>query len=736
MIPLLILAFLALALPALAAGPMFWDLPGGRPFADCRLEGVTIDGAGRLSPGLVHGRGVGLPGGVTWCVVADPRGGILAGTGHEGQIVRIVPDGEPQAFADLEAPEVFCLLPLDDGRLLAGCGPEGQVYAVAPDGTAEMIGNAAGQYVWGMAPDPEGGRIWLVSGSPATVQALDLGTGLIAQAVTLPAENALDVLPEQDGSLLVSTQGPGMVYRVTPGSDGEPELLLETAQDEARRLLKGPEDGVYLVALAPADAFELDADIEDPDLRRRSVPVVMLPFLKDRETPRIPRGAVYRIDGDLPGTVVWSGDLDLMFATWDDRLGWIAGGGLIKETGLATLYRLDPPAGYSPLTSWEGGDILDILVEAAGDRPAVAVAQANPGRIDWFGDDFQAARTATGPVLDAGKTVAWGRLSWQGEPGPGGVRWSVRTGNRAIPDGGWTDWSETWEDQDFPVDAPASRYLQWRAEFLGEQQDPARAHVAAVTVSAFGHNFPPVISEFRQEDVQSVFMGGLMNHRENITRSFRSGLKAEFNRSGDGPEIASEGRASLGGKVLVFTWKVTDPDEDRLEHSLSYRPLGKESPTWREAAKGDGTGVDGWDTSDVPDGLYQVRLEVSDAPDNPGHLAHLAERILGPVRVDNTPPVVSGFGARSRERGVRLILRAEDAGSPLAGAVLVLPDGARERLDPVDGICDSPAEDFDFTYLPDGARTAGIPGWVRVEIMDLAGNVVAVETEVASQERR
>ncbi|MFH2053297.1 MAG: hypothetical protein ABIK96_12585 [bacterium] len=733
MIVTLTLAFLALALPALAAGPMFWDLPGGRPFADCRLEGVTIDGAGRLSPGLVHGRGAELPGGVTWCLVADPRGGILAGTGHEGQIVRIVPEGEPQVFADLEAPEVFCLLPLDDGRILAGCGPEGQVYAVAPDGTAEKIGDAAGQYVWGMAPDPRGGRIWLVSGSPATIQALDLGTGQIGDAVTLPAENALDVLPEQDGSLLVSTQGPGMVYRVTPGSDGEPELLLETAQDEARRLLKGPDGGIYLVALAPADAFGLDGDPEDPDLRRRSVPVVMLPFLKDRDTPRIPRGAVYRIDGDLPGALVWSGDLDLMFATWDDRLGWIAGGGLIKETGLATLYRLDPPAGYSPLTSWEGGDILDILVEPDGGRPAVVVAQANPGRIDWFGNDFKAARTATGPVLDAGKTVAWGRLSWQGEPGPGGLRWSVRTGNRAIPDGGWTDWSKTWKDHDVSLDLPASRYLQWRVEFLGDQPDPVRAHVAAVTVSAFGPNFPPVISEFKQEDVQSVFMGGLMNHRENITRSFRSGLKAEFNRAGGGPEVAPEGRAALGGKVLVFSWKVTDPDDDRLEHTLIYRPWTESPGRFREASKGNGGGVDGWETSDVPDGLYEVILRVTDAPDNPGHLAHMAISKLGPVRVDNTPPVVSEFEARFKDQGVRLFLKAADEGSPLAGAMLVLPDGTRERLDPIDRICDSPEEDFDFVYHYDPLRTTQLPAWVRVEVMDLAGNVTAVETDVKSR---
>ncbi|MGD9549025.1 MAG: hypothetical protein AB7V45_15980 [Candidatus Krumholzibacteriia bacterium] len=733
MIVTLTLAFLAFALPALAAGPMFWDLPGGRPFADCRLEGVTIDGAGRLSPGLVHGRGADLPGGVTWCVVPDPRGGILAGTGHEGQIVRIVPDGEPQVYADLEAPEVFCLLTLDDGRLLAGCGPEGQVYAVAPDGTAAKIGDAAGQYVWGMAQDPAGGRVWLVSGSPATVQALDLDTGRIGDAVTLPAENALDVLPEPDGSLLVSTQGPGMVYRVTPGSDGEPELLLETAQDEARRLLQGPDGGIYLVALAPAEAFDLDGDPEVPDLRRRSVPVVMLPFLNDRDTPRIPRGAVYRIDGDLPGSLVWSGDLDLMFATWDHRLGWIAGGGLIKETGLATLYRLDPPAGYSPLTSWAGGDILDILVEPDGNRPAVAVAQANPGRIDWFGDDFKAARTATGPVLDAGKTVAWGRLSWQGEPGPGGVRWSVRTGNRAIPDGGWTAWSKTWKDHDVSLDLPASRYLQWRAEFLGDQPDPARAHVAAVTVSAFGPNFPPVISEFKQEDVQSVFMGGLMNHRDNITRSFRSGLKAEFNRGSDGPEVSPEGRAALGGKVLVFSWKVTDPDDDRLEHTLFYRPWAGSPGRYREASKGNGEGVDGWDTSDVPDGLYEMILSVTDAPDNPGHLAHLATSKLGPVRVDNTPPVVSDFGARVKDQGIHLFLKAADGSSPLAGAMLVLPDGTRERLDPLDRICDSLEEEFDFVYHSDPLRTTQLPAWVRIEVMDLAGNVTAVETDVESR---
>ena len=88
---------------------------------------------------------------------------------------------------------------------------------------------------------------------------------------------------------------------------------------------------------------------------------------------------------------------------------------------------------------------------------------------------------------------------------------------------------------------------------------------------------------------------------------------------------------------------------------------------------------------------------------------------------------------RKIKRGSRTAtcFRAEDEGGVLAHALLVLPDGARERLDPVDRICDSAREEFAVEVAwPPAEGPAGAEPWrLRLEVWDLAGNLAVAEGE-------
>jgi hypothetical protein len=163
---------------------------------------------------------------------------------------------------------------------------------------------------------------------------------------------------------------------------------------------------------------------------------------------------------------------------------------------------------------------------------------------------------------------------------------------------------------------------------------------------------------------------------------------------------------------------------------LAYRRDGDQA--WRDILVGRNEPLGSWDTSEVPDGTYFLRLTASDSPDNPGHLAAAASRMLGPIVVDNTGPEISRFKLEAVPDGVRLSLTATDDAGVLAGARLRLPDGTTERLDPVDGICDSPTEKFAAKVLwPRGGRDPGAVPWLfRVEVRDLGGNTTVAEGEV------
>ncbi len=713
----------------LGAGPIFWDWPADRSFDEMLLEGAALDREGNLVAGLA-----GVPAGpvgpeVFWRIIPDGRGGYYTGTGHGGEIHHTNARDKSRLVAQLAGTEVFSLLKIPGAELLAGCGPDGQLFGMDDQGTATLLGSVPGGYVWAMAADPKGDTVWLAVGSPAAVFRYDPGSGSLTEAVALPAQNALDLMFDDQGRLLVSTQGPGLIYRIDTDRPDRPGLLFETPQDEVRKLILGPEGYLFALALNTESGDMQGAGLQS-GAEKNTAPPALLSLMMEPEGPQISRAALYRLEGDGLVTPWWSGDVDLMIAAWSPRYGWLGGGPMMDDSGRTKLYGLTPPTGSHAVAGWSGGDILDILVTTkSGEDDSIIVCQAHPGSVTALGGRLDAPKYALSPSLDGGLPVKWGRLNWTADGQGGKLKWSVRTGNRSEPDDSWSDWSDSWADEDHALEVPASRFLQWRVEFPSTgSENPLR--LTSVAVSAWQKNLPPMIASFTQEYLNLIHVGGMNNHQDNITQTFRSGLKAEFSRNSTADHLAGPERAAVGRPVRVFTWEGTDPNGDRLLYDLDYRLRGEDA--WRQILADRTEPLGSWDTSEVPDGIYEVRLTVSDGPDNPGGQAAISSQGLGPIVVDNTEPVISGFKLELQDDGFRVKLTARDAGSILAAAHLRLPDGTTERLDPVDGICDSPTEKFSTPIQwPRTDRPAGQKPWrVRVEVRDLGGNAAVIEGDV------
>ncbi|MCP4572359.1 MAG: hypothetical protein GY838_08410 [bacterium] len=701
------------ATAALAAGPIFWDWPEGLDLGDVELDGAALDAEGALVRGLTA-RHVAVEGPeVFWCAAPDGAGGYYAGGGHAGLIHRIDGAGAATLVAEVPSAEVFSLLPGRDGALLAGCGSEGRVYRIDRAGIATELGTVPGGYVWAMLADDERGGAWLATGSPAAVWRLGPG-GELTEFLVLEAQNVLDLTWDGQGRLLAATQGPGLVYRLDPDDSASVQVIFEAPQNEARQFVTGPGGVPHVLAL---EVGEDDVAMPAADGPNGSIPATLLQALNGHARRDVARSAIYALGPDERVEAVWSGNQDLMIAGWSERWGWLGGTVLPEEGDEARLLKLLPPAGAHPVAGWPGGDVLDLLVT---DERIVA-CQAHPGGLTELLSGVDGAHVALSRAVDAGRPVRWGRLRWQGDDG---VRWSVRGGNRARPDDTWTAWSSAWDDRDQEMDLPASRYLQWRAEFDGDA-----GRVRNVSVSAWRDNLPPVIAAFMEERLGQIDNGGLVSRSDNVTQTMRSGLRVEFNRTTRRDRTAAADRASLTRPVRTFSWVSTDPDGDRIRHDLEYRADG--TTAWRPIVEDSPEYLGSWDTSLVPDGVYRVRLTAADATDNPAALARSSRREIGPVVVDNTPPEVKGFAVRRNEMGFTVRFRAEDEGGVLAHASLILPDGARERLDPVDRICDSAREEFEVqvSWPPAEAAAVAEPWRLRLEVWDLAGNRAVAEGE-------
>lgn len=329
---------------AVAAGPKFWDWPVARSFAEVTLEGAGLDTLG----GLVAGPAVTaheLTGPeVAWRLAADGHGGWYAGTGHAGEIHHLGRDGTVRLVVRLESTEVFSLAVLPGGDILAGGGADGRLVRVTSGGDVTEVGRVEGGYVWAIAVQEKAGVAWLATGSPAAVYRYGWRDGRLERVATLPAQNAMDVIVDEGGErLLVATQGPGLVYALAGGGT-QASLLGDIAQDEARRLLRGPGGQVHVLGLAGGseamtavgEMHPVGGELADGN---GSGAVHLGGGLSTG-----PAAALYRLvesGREVSLQRIWAGDRDLMAAGWSERWGWL-GAGLSRPARVGRPSRRTP----------------------------------------------------------------------------------------------------------------------------------------------------------------------------------------------------------------------------------------------------------------------------------------------------------------------------------------------------------------------------------------------------------
>jgi hypothetical protein len=277
-------------------------------------------------------------------------------------------------------------------------------------------------------------------------------------------------------------------------------------------------------------------------------------------------------------------------------------------------------------------------------------------------------------VLDAGLRARFGNISWESE---GTVEIATRAGNTREPDDTWSGWSAGLTAPG-PIAGEPARFLQVRARF---NRDPA-AVLREVTVPFVTDNLRAVVTEVTAEDDSDM----------------------------------ADGIASSGGPVtdkpdtkLSLQWKVDNPDKDELRYRLEYRLVG--TTEWYDMLdpKEQLTKTSySWDTADLPEGRYRVRVRATDEFSNPPARSKSHELQSSVVIVDNTPPVLDALQVAGR----RVSGIAMDGVGPIT-RIEVSVAGSNEWYPffPRDGVFDEQREEFDAdvsSFAPPGRRLLSI----------------------------
>src|SRR5438128_5340548 len=137
----LALLIFGLLLPAnmtRAGEPAVWEMSSRTELLKGEAHGVSVTDAGTLMLAPRFTALFNTEQAYVWSSAGDAAGNIYLGTGHDGRIYRVTPNGHGALFYDASELDVTALAVGRDGALFAGSSPDGKVYRITADGHAEV----------------------------------------------------------------------------------------------------------------------------------------------------------------------------------------------------------------------------------------------------------------------------------------------------------------------------------------------------------------------------------------------------------------------------------------------------------------------------------------------------------------------------------------------------------------------------------------------------------------------
>jgi len=746
---LFVLLVLACPASAYAVSPVLWTLETFEDFEKGRPEGAAVSAAGELvlAPALRPLKISALEQSsepFLWSQTVDSKGTLYVGGGNGGKVYRVPRGAAGSLYFETGDLAVHALAVDKSDVLYAATSPQGKIYRITGEAKAEVFYSPEDRYIWALAFSPKG-ELFAATGERGIIYKIpSKGKG----DVFFDSEefHVVSLAFDASGNLLAGTDGKGLLYRIAP--DGKATVLYDSRLREVNAVVVDPKGVIYAAAIGQEGELPAPPAPQQPQpgperetppatSARPTPPPVVIPGVESGTSATVtvtasaagtapappaalPRSEVYRVDPDGTVSVLWSSQTEVVYSLALDASGRpVAGSGepgrvrVLVGAQQSTLLAKLPESQVTSLISGQGQQMF--------------AASSNIGRVYMLDSATSETGTYLSPTCDAQTVSKWGRISWRASvPSGTRVEMATRSGNSGVPDSTWSDWSAAYANPEGSVvSSPSARFLQWRAR-LARPGAGASPSLLAVSVAYLPSNLAPLLKRV------SVERPGIV--RERLPYSAEpdaqdlafTGIRINPDAGAPTaqPSPISDKRLYVRG-MQALDWEAEDPNGDTLSFDLSFRSEGESS--WKPLARGLRESYFAFDSTQLPDGLYRVRIEASDSPSNPAGQAKSASQVSDPFLVDNTPPTVQ-VTVRKTGRDAVIEASASDTLGPIARAEYSLDAARFIAVAPTDGVSDSKSETYSFSLasLRPGEHT------VIVKVTDLLGNTGAGKTTFTS----
>jgi hypothetical protein len=659
-------AGLLAAAQASAVGTRRFSLSKAADFKGGDLKGVAIDAAGHVRAGFNLGSVPVSQGSAIWAALPMSDGSVLLGTGNEGKLLKLA-GGTVSVLAETKALVITSFAEAWAGAVVMGSLPDGKVLKWDRGKLTDLATLKGTEHVWQVAYDSKKKALFAATGPEGKLYRIT-ETGDAQVYFDAPEQHLMSVAVAPDGTVYAGASDKAKLYKIT--APGKASVLYDFDRTEVRAIAVNKQGEVFAIA------NEIKTGSQAPSRANRADGTPAAPAGGAPKTKG--KGTLYKFGAD--------GAPDQLLDDSDEHYTSLAlaeDGRPYVGTGVeGRVYTVDASHNSALVADVDERQVSALLLAGKerlviGSDPAVVHPVKGIGGADavW-----------TSKVLDAGLRARFGKLDWEAS---GPIQISTRTGNTKEPDDTWSAWSAGF-DKPALIDSPAARYLQVRGRFAA---DP-NAVLSEIDVSFVTDNLRAVITSVTAKDADS--------------------------EGGDDTLRASGGPVTRKPETTIaLSWKVDNPDKDDLRYRLQFRQLGSNS--WFDLLKPQEKLTKetySWDTSDLPEGRYRLRLVATDELSNPPDRVTRDAMESSVILVDNTPPVVEGLKlVGKRVQGVAL-----DGVGPIARIEIALA-GSDEWTPfyPTDGIFDEQREEFDADV---SKLVPAVPALLSLRVYDKANNSV------------
>ncbi len=668
------------------------------------FNGVSLSPEGVLSLAPMLKTLRTLPVEYLWCAASDANGVLYVGEGVSGALWRI--EGEQFQRIALPATLVTALAVDPDGAVYVGTSPEGTLFRVQNE-QVTPLGNTGARYI--NALHWHEGKLYIATGVPARVMVWE--SGVLRTLFTSEEAHFSALAVGADGTVYAGTSERGLVYRIAPSGVAEPIADLSEPSISA---LFWHESGALFVGTMPS-------------------------------------GNLYRIGTD--STVLALVDPP----RWSTRLCLAQGDTLFAFASEGVL-RVNPsqPKPQAEILSrqrheWVGAGRLGeqmVLTSATGQLLTLTTPEGG---------------VYLSPVLDAETVARWGAIRWNAQGAE--VQIQTRSGNTREPDATWSGWSMVYGDSNgSPIFSPPARFLQVQIRLKGGTA------MRNLSLSYMPANRPPearllnlkpyaVLSEkqtlrWNARDPDGDTLRFEMQISSDGGQSWKPLKATQTESKPSAPSSAPGLPAETELQQQLLTELEANPDipeaikaqiRERAPEMIQQMRQAMESTSTESTQELPASARENqmeWDTTQMADGVYLVRLMATDQPAMPTDYATVYTAPI-PVVVCNTPPsvLISEHSVQVDAEGravlvgyafQRATLKNVSGRASLLTSVAItavqyrVDDGDWFSAEPLDGLFDSGYEPFRIRTepLPKGEHT------LKIKVFNAAGKAVEIERQV------